>query len=576
MTYMKTLILMVGVGLITSPYRVEAEPFDESKGSRFYHLSKPLDKKVTIPAPMLVDDYIVALSQISSTNIIADATHISTEDWTQPFPSSPTALARGWKAPADGASIVSLLRDFEETQQFSELRYNDTTYLLWNKPDALQTARLIVAANRHRPTEALPNEVDLYRALDEYAKGPLKWQKYDEGLINPPFHTLKFGEVPPELRAQVKALAQHEILRPDLRQELLLTDNYWKTARLALSSTLTQKGNRAGLGPQRKFFRLHLLGQDENGETLPIVAPFEQRFQFSSGRAAKSVYDRPDVDREAIFIVIAPTPLRLTPQLAPPEVAVLPAPGLGGAQLEAEIPLQTKISVEAKRRPLGDLLAEVAKKGDIKLIVGEGVPAKTTLVTTRVNEMPLGNFMGALGRLYDVYWTKRSPNQYTLHAGEKNLLQTSLMQLGAGGSFSPYVNWYLTYAQEQEYGELEQQIVAELLEQGNEKSEGVSLSVLPEDLQLRLRQAVEEIFANRIISKYQQVSKFITDQSVMRLSHTLFYGGSRASRLEWEVKLLMPIPKDKEEYAEALFATTVFAPPVPSLPQDEVQPAPVQ
>lgn len=171
MMHKTKLFLLCGACLaLAGTRRAWAEPFDESKGVMFYARSQSVSLKKPIVPPsreLPVDEAIIALANSSNANFIADATEIPIGARVAPFPATPVAREHKWSP-----QFYSVFEDMQEAAQLSTLRYDDTTYLIWKRPDVLETARALSAAGQLRPTHALPEQFGLYRVLNDLRHSP--------------------------------------------------------------------------------------------------------------------------------------------------------------------------------------------------------------------------------------------------------------------------------------------------------------------------------------------------------------------------------------------------------------------
>ena len=494
--------------LVVSVSNVAAKPFDEAQGWLF-NMTHPPNRKIITPptSEMSADDYVIALAKAGGVNFIADATQIPADTQMEPFPASQESIQNHLKP-----YFYGVLEDFRNTCQLASLRYDETTFLLWNKPERMTAARLINVAVQQRGVETDPNEFALYADLDEYARVAHGWTGGPR-----PHLKLKFGELPPELQLKLTALARHHILRPEFRRELFFTDAYWQTARVRRGSGYSVPNDPA---LQTKLAPLFIGGQDEAGRPLPF-------FQLFNGWPM-----RPDnMDWEVLATLRPPNKVTsATPaQPASPSSAtanplllnpLLPIQQLYQPDLEAEGALGTKVSVEAKRQPLGKLLATVRQQSGVTLSPAEGTPAPTALVTLRVQEMPLATLMGALSRVYGVTWAKQSPTTYVMQPSRLDPLQTLLLQSGGDELLLKHGAMQTLDGLMPDSSALIQEINAELNGPEPNSPRGVPITTLPPDLQQSLRQEFEGMTASDIINSYNSAFKYLSPETIVYLSPT--------------------------------------------------------
>lgn len=183
------------------------------------------------------------------------------------------------------------------------------------------------------------------------------------------------------------------------------------------------------------------------------------------------------------------------------------------ADLEREAALGVKVSFEARRRLLRDLLSDLQKRSGVMLRAGHGSPAASVRVTARVKEMPLANLMNALSRLYGVVWTKDADNVYTMRASDRPELQVKMLQLG-----DPYWFRYRERTptghreREQRRNGLADEIMKHVDAGALSSLEGVPVSTLPVELQIKLRRYVEEEVASELASAQRRAVEALDQQ----------------------------------------------------------------
>ena len=486
---MKTKLLFVcGVCLaLAGTRRVYAKPFDEAKGSTFYALSHPAFKEPIAPTreELRVDEAIVALSKTSKFNLIADVTSIGADTHVAPFPASPLARAQKW-TPTFG----SVSGDLQEAAGLAALPFDDSTFLLWKRPDVVETANaLLVAGKLNAPP--LPDEFGIARTLGDFRKNSTGWT-----TDLPDFSdlTLRVGDVPSATRAPILSLLRYAMLRPDLKRELLLSDSFWKTARVKVAPNYdTTTGKNAPV--------VFVGGQDENGQATPFLRVFgDSPLEPLDGDIHGSLY--PVV------------PVGVDAPLAPIEEEAAPVvPGLTATELEDQARLQTPISFEIKRRPLSSVLADVTKQSGIALSQTPNVPA--ILVTARIEKMPLSGLMAALGRLCGASW-HQSATGYELQEQPMEPWQKLLLQSGQGDFQSKNTISQFDPDFAQSLRDLEQAIVDESGDEAGQP-EGAPVSALSDDVQTQLKQRVQNTAASALVRAYTNAFVFGSPEGMLHL-----------------------------------------------------------
>lgn len=208
---------------------------------------------------------------------------------------------------------------------------------------------------------------------------------------------------------------------------------------------------------------------------------------------------------EAAPATPAPTTPTTQNTTAPKGEAV--AAPLSADALKGEAALQAKVSFEAKRRPLAEVLAEVQKQSGVTVQAAPDSPAQTARLTARVKDMTLAELMGALSGLYGVEWLRSGDKSYLMRSGPA--LEAKLLQAGDPGWFRfwqvegrrPVAPKHLTLEAPVDWlSEITRQVPLEDLmvdaadlKMGDEASsdKGVPVSQLPAELQRKLRRYME-------------------------------------------------------------------------------------
>ena len=470
---------------ITVAHPTFAAPFDESKGHMFYAVANPIRKTIVPPQGNLyLDAYILALSQASQMNLVADVTDIAADTRVNDFPASDVVKERKWEP-----SFYNVLGDFGLANPIARLRYDKTTFLLWNRPDVLESARALMATGKTRPLQALPDELELSRQLSDF-------QRESREKVPPPPdrpHTVKLSEVPAELREKIMVWAHYAILRSNWSRDLMMGEDYWKTARVRAVPTTDPITNQ----PKSAVF---IGGQTENGKTLPFVMPFFVLPEYFDAK----------LDAESF-----------PPQAEGPVENPAPAPqktdnegDLTALHLEAEVALQHKISLEIQRKSLKNVLDEIGRANGLTLTADDAT--SQIFLTARVEAMPIGTLMGALARVYGASWTKKSDTEFLWQPLNLENWQTLLRRSGQGQFAGIEDHWALSKAQLQEISDLEQEMVDEIKAR-DPQTPDVAFASLPEDLQTRVRQLAERVAAREIIKKHNKAFLFLKPQSQLAL-----------------------------------------------------------
>ena len=389
----RSTLFSLGCFFFLAPVICQAQtpPLPEQGDPLFYERTLQMQHRITPPLGGLkIDDYVVALSQSSGINFIADATRWDENARIGNFPT--TAEAAQWTP-----TFSSVFADFESGAQVTDLRFEPKTYLMWERTDVRKMARLIVAQDLHKVREERPYEDTLRDALAHFV--PL-WMGGDTTapteaeamrlakLAEKNFHHIALKEFPVEVQNQLVALVRYGLLRPQWGADKILTDDFWKTAQLFLKKVPHDEDMpegdpevwiRSGEGDKAWSFQLEFwfAPYRESGAALP-GAPED---------AALVAHDENEAEAETPFL------------LAPLEK------GLSWQQLNERAPLQAKISLQAKRLSLTQLFEQIQQKSGARLKLGERAPAPELRVTLGVAEMPLSTLLSALARTFNLSWS---------------------------------------------------------------------------------------------------------------------------------------------------------------------------
>lgn len=188
---------------------------------------------------------------------------------------------------------------------------------------------------------------------------------------------------------------------------------------------------------------------------------------------------------------------------------------LSREQLGQEPELASKVSFQVKSLPLVDLLNELKKQSGVPLSVADNASIRNARITARMREQPLFEVMSALSRLYDLRWKRAGDNSFQAYDSDLAEVEQQVLKLG---------NWqWLHYWQAPtrrsiapKYLTLEPLVdwQTELLQAANAQDlasvDGVEISALPEELQIRLRQEVRNQLSRQMLeSRYAASSRFL-------------------------------------------------------------------
>ncbi len=180
--------------------------------------------------------------------------------------------------------------------------------------------------------------------------------------------------------------------------------------------------------------------------------------------------------------------------------AATAAPAEAVIPVDAVVP-QAKVTLEARRLPLSQVLAEVKKQAGANLTMGEGTFAREPKLTLSVTEMPLREWMESLGALYDVVWQEAGPNTFALHPSEHSEKEKVLRHIGTSYNFW---NWPAFDGHRPEYlpgrGPDWKALVDHNLDLKAITTTGVPLADAPAELQQAVHAVIEQDVAKDLLS----------------------------------------------------------------------------
>lgn len=156
--------------------------------------------------------------------------------------------------------------------------------------------------------------------------------------------------------------------------------------------------------------------------------------------------------------------------------------------LERDPALAVKVSLEAKRLLLRELLVELQRQSGVTLAASEQSPAATARVTMRVKDMPLSTFMNALSRLYGVEWTKNAGGEYVMRSEARGEMLAKVLRVSARAMHTTPQEGE---EQRRQKTALADEIVRPLDVNALKSPAGVPIAALPEALRQKLRRHIE-------------------------------------------------------------------------------------
>jgi hypothetical protein len=232
------------------------------------------------------------------------------------------------------------------------------------------------------------------------------------------------------------------------------------------------------------------------------------------------------------------------------------------SELKSTATLQAKMSFEAKRQPLAELLAELQKQSGVKLTLAADAPQ--VRVTAYVQELSQAEDMNALTRLYGTKWSRDAENTYTLHGSGLSELEQTLIKVGDVNAAE-----YRFWGRQRQEAE---QVSLKLRNGGaNEpllaRQKGMSFSDLSKDTQQALRQHMETRMAFNIVRAFQSASEPFLEWCTLRAASPKLVpqqpGDTSPPRYSQDTKMDIMPPS-----AAPNLATLPFPQPPPNPPID--------
>lgn len=252
-----------------------------------------------------------------------------------------------------------------------------------------------------------------------------------------------------------------------------------------------------------------------------------------------------------------PKPAAPLPPVTPAAVDAIAF--LDKAALQQDAALQGKISLEARRMPLRELLAEAQKQGGIALQATADSPAVRALMTARLKDMTLATLMLSLARIYDVRWAKDGA-AYTMHASDNDELSYRMIRYQGQ-------NWTYTTVPDREIRNREGDVLAEAIFHSIDKTiwgdnETVLVSALPAAMQERLRRRfeLEGLKQENLLERLERI--YATQTLHLRLhmarEKTPSFRPGLFGEMELNQSLLYKMPRLMAYNAEGRFIAALF------------------
>lgn len=502
-----------------------------------------LSRKVIISGTVnSVDDYLLAVARAGKVNLIADATR---------FDAIPFAV------PSDFRAEQPVMLGFYFSRGTRKLRLSllqpePNTFLLWPEPGVRELGRRLATVQWPPDDEAARTRIARrVLAQDEGADEPTGRQEREAEKVHarlvayqtsqllrdyyqrvhgwdgrsPAFERKgSFQEVKdvlPQMLPQFRAPESVRKIRltdlpPDLRDKILayargLADRTWfEFARGFFNDEFWQKA------------RIRLIRGDAQ-LTVGLAGSAESRLHtFASlNKLQPNIFQRNSPPRGKPMDEAEP----------PPANDVNPAG------------METKVSLDTKRMPLGQVLAILQKQSGITLTTSADIPPTTTLVTARVRQMPLSDLMQNLARLYDAAWNDNADGAHVLKPKPRSDFERPFFRVGRIGTYLSHRLWEKLERTGQIQSEQDDAVnwPLEISAVANmavlRSKEGVPVSALDEELQRALRALVEEQLSVEMLERLTVFNPALAEEGYLCIGST-FGGSSNRTRPEeaiWKV-----------------------------------------
>lgn len=110
--------------------------------------------------------------------------------------------------------------------------------------------------------------------------------------------------------------------------------------------------------------------------------------------------------------------------------AANPTTALHWQDLKEDALLAKQITLEAKHLPLGTLLEQASEQSGVNISLSPNTPLSQKLVTARISRMDLYDFMGAIGRTYNAFWSKAENGSFLLTPKDDSSVEEGISQIG--------------------------------------------------------------------------------------------------------------------------------------------------
>ncbi len=470
-------------------------------------ITESMRGEIKIPlAQPSTEDYLLALGRVGNANFLIDAASLpeATAPFTGEWKERTTSASGGqWKG-----RLGSILFELAYDRDLTWAAVGERTFVVWpDQPFQKLGKRIAAGEGIKMAGEVLPDD-KFIALLQDYLKREHGWDSKSSDLKL----DIKFDDLPPSIRPFVVAKAQEYRLtyvsQPFVDQKVWFSDDFWKEAII-----------HARKMPK---FLYHSVPMLFVGSPLPAqeAGTTNRRVVFRRIASMKNYTGAAEFEANGLWLNIADSGGilfqnfdKLPPEARRPPTSTAAASAvnlqvLQPAELETEKALAVPVSLDARRRPVKDLLSDVQKQSGVSLTMSAGLIPEKALVTAHLKEMPLSSFMAALSRLYSVRWSK-TESGYAMNPSDRSEVEQKITEMGDWFRFlswqslidAAHFSKHLTRKPLAPWadGEFEQGPEnAPLAEEiwpyvsGGDLRKGVPFSTLPEELQQKVRAFIED------------------------------------------------------------------------------------
>jgi hypothetical protein len=197
------------------------------------------------------------------------------------------------------------------------------------------------------------------------------------------------------------------------------------------------------------------------------------------------------------FAVASHAAIAAETNAAPPALNTMLESGLAA---DVVVP-DAKITLEARRLPLREVVAAVAKQTKVALTIAPDTFDREPKLTLALTQMPLREWMESLATLYDVRWESNGPDAFRLQASGRSEGARGLRRMGTEYN---YWNWSYRQAQRPDYLPARavpdwKGMVDDNLDLNALNTTGVPFTAAPPELQKQVRATVEHHIATELL-----------------------------------------------------------------------------